>query len=80
MFNKKAQTSETITWVVASLIIIAVLLISIFFASSLGSLKTASEEDTEGDWIEAKTEMALSINDDNEEEIKKWISEENDEE
>ena len=33
MFDKKAQIGETMTWVAATLIIIMILIISIFFAS-----------------------------------------------
>jgi len=39
MRNKKAQTSETITWIVATIIIVLLLLFFIFGASMLGSTR-----------------------------------------
>jgi len=46
MYNKKAQISDTITWFVATLVIIVILSISIFLVSSSGFFKGSREIET----------------------------------
>jgi hypothetical protein len=40
MKNKRAQISETMTWIVATIIILIILLVSVFLASIVGQNKT----------------------------------------
>ncbi len=80
--NKKAQTGETITWIVATFIIIGILAIGIYTASILGktkSIKEKGESIEEKDLIKAETEMAFQINSANKNEINSWIEKEEDE-
>lgn len=79
--NKKAQVGETITWVIATIVLIAILIVFIFTSLALSKLKlfkvhlkTDSAEGT--DWIGAKTEMAYSLNSENKNRIQLWISKE----
>jgi len=82
MLNKKAQISETITWVVATIIIIVILIVFIYLSSllaemksiNIGDLKKSTEE--ESDWIGIKTSIAYSIRDDNKTIIENWIKNE----
>ena len=79
--NKKAQVGETITWIIATIILIGILIVFLFISVSLSKLKSFkadikvnSEESV--DWIELKTEMAYSINSENKNRINLWISRE----
>ena len=45
MLNKKAQVSETMTWIVATLIIVVVLIIFIFISSSFAKAKNLTVKD-----------------------------------
>lgn len=79
--NKKAQVGETITWIIATIILIGILIVFLFISVSLSKLKSFkadikvnSEESV--DWIELKTEMAYSINSENKNRINLWISKE----
>jgi len=78
--SKKAQIGETMTWVVATIIIIVTLIIFIYVSSllkeirniKLPDLKIDSKEDV--NWLEAKTSFAHSLADNkNKKEIDKWI-------
>ncbi len=44
MFDKKAQIGDTITWFVATIIIIVILTVSIYVSSLLGAAKVVSAE------------------------------------
>lgn len=79
--NKKAQVGETITWIIATIILIGILIVFLFISVSLSKLKSFkadikvnSEESI--DWIELKTEMAYSISSENKNRINLWISKE----
>ncbi len=87
MLNKKAQVGETMTWIIATVIVIVILIVFIFVSSSLASLK-GIEKFTKSifggddvlvlkmDWIKVKNSIAFGINSDNEEFIKNWIEKE----
>ena len=55
MFNKKAQIGDTITWMVATLVIIVVLGISVLVTIPLGSEKKIKIEDKQKDFIATKS-------------------------
>ena len=81
--SKKAQVGETVTWIVATIVLIAILLIFIFASSILAkskslkvNLKANSEEDVS--WIDSKTKMAYSLNNANKNKIIAWISQKED--
>jgi hypothetical protein len=84
--NKKAQIGETLTWIVATLIILGVLLIFIYAslalakAKSVNSLKVKDHINSfprglEENWIETKNEMAFTRNSQNKQAILDWIKE-----
>lgn len=80
--NKKGQTGETITWIVATFIIIAILVIGIYTASVLGKTKSIKEKESfieEEDIIKAETKMAFETINKNKQEINSWIEKEEDE-
>jgi biopolymer transport protein ExbD len=79
--NKKGQVGETITWVIATIVLIVILLIFIYTSIALSKVKSLkinfkanSEEDV--DWINSKTQIAYSISSSNKNKIQNWISEE----
>ena len=81
--SKKAQVGETVTWIVATIVLIAILLIFIFASSILAkskslkvNFKANSEEDAS--WIDSKTQMAYSLNNANRNKIVTWISQKED--
>lgn len=83
-YNKKAQISDTMTWIIATIIIIVSLSFFIFLADGLargGAIKNAFDTaffgvDFELDKeINAKTDAAFKINKLNEDKIKEWINE-----
>jgi len=55
MLNKKAQVGDTITWIVATLIIVVVLGISVFATISVSNKKTIFLDDKEKDFIATKS-------------------------
>jgi len=79
MKNKRGQVGESITWVVATIIVIVLLLIFIYASILLSKTKSlkldvkANSEDS-FDWINSKTQIAYSINDNNKNKIEGWIS------
>lgn len=80
--NKKAQIGETLTWVVATIIIVVVLLIFIYVSIALGKSKAVDTikiktEESSVDWIEVKTNLAYSLNNENQNKINEWIDLEN---
>jgi len=76
--NKKAQIGGTLSWFVATLIIIFVLLIGIYAASVLGKTKFLEfdkELDDSGDsWIEIKNSKAFEKNSENKGIITDWLN------
>ena len=66
MFNKKSgQIGETITWVVATIIIIVILLISIFAATSYpGKSKGAFSSEKRNDFIASESFFAYLLTED----------------
>jgi hypothetical protein len=77
--GKKAQVAETMTWVVATIIIIVLLVASIYLSSLLGKSKDLKvggiESSEENNWVNSKTQMALEINNENVNRILNWVSE-----
>jgi hypothetical protein len=83
--NKKAQVGETLTWIVATLVIFGVLLIFIYAsilmakAKSMNSIKVKEHVDSlvnfDDDWIQLKSEMAFARNQENKKQIVDWINE-----
>ena len=68
MSNKKAQVSETVTWIVATLVIIVVLVVFLYFSSILGKGKEITKAEiksanSEGysDWINQKNSFAYEL-------------------
>ena len=82
--NKTAQIGETVTWVIASIIIIATLIVFVYLSSilattnflSLSNLKISNEE--KSDQIDIKISIAHKLaNDKNKKIIDEWIKNEN---
>jgi len=78
--NKKAQLGETMTWIVATLIIIVALIMFIYTSSILAKIKVINLPDLKIDsekdinWLETKTLFAHSqSNNQNKEKIDEWI-------
>lgn len=81
MLNKRGQLGEGITWFVATIIIIVVLIIFIFVVNLIAQVKSiANFEDevkkNEENRIYYKSTLAMQINNDNEDKILEWISNE----
>ncbi len=86
MLNKKltkGQVGDTVTWLVATLIIIFILGIFIFISNGLAkanqissSLKeffSGSKDAAKADWFSVKTNLAFSKNSENKDKITEWI-------
>ncbi len=77
--SKKAQVAETMTWVVATIIIIFLILSSIYIASLLGenkNLKTNKIETSSNyNWVENKSKNAFELNSENRAEVVLWLNE-----
>jgi len=84
--NKKAQVGETLTWIVATLVIIGTLLLFIYGSVALAKSKSIGSGGisnkigsqvlgTDVDWIESKNEIAFSINPNDKEKIERWLNE-----
>ncbi len=80
---KRAQISETMTWIVATIIIIVSLTFFVFLADVLaqeGAIKNFADKTTSGvsfeldKEVKAKTNMAFELNSLNKEKINNWIS------
>lgn len=81
MINKRGQVGESITWVIATIVVIVLLIIFIYASivlSEFKSLKTSTKKISTGsvDWISSKTQMAYSISSSNKNKIQTWISQE----
>jgi len=85
--RKRGQTSETITWIIATIIIIAILMVFIYASYALSKTKeivrsvkgvfSGDEEEENAGWIKTKTLLAYEIDDGNKALIDKWIGENN---
>jgi len=74
--NKRGQVGESITWIIATIVLIAILLIFIYASVALSKMKSIKinlKEDSV-DWINAKNQMAYSISSVNKNRIQTWIS------
>ena len=74
---KKAQIGETMTWVVATLIIVFVLVSSVYFAILLGKTKSLSYSDKssiEESFVEVEILKAYELNSENKIQIDEWIN------
>ena len=71
--NKRAQIGETMTWVVATLIILAVIIISVVITSTVfsGKEKNFESYDEEKDYVATKSVLNFLSNEKNLELIKK---------
>ena len=84
MLNKKrGQVSDTITWIVATIIIVVILLIFVFASSVLANAKNLGpnlvsefigDYEKKANWIDVKTEFAYEINLNNKNKIDVWIN------
>ena len=73
--NKKAQVGETMTWIVATVVIIVILTITIYTSSALSKLKQVNYDPPEEkvDRIERKITFAYNIDTNNAKFIDGWI-------
>lgn len=79
--SKKGQVGESITWVIATIVVIVLLIIFIYASivlSELKSLKINTKKTSVSlvDWIDSKTQMAYAISSGNKNKIQVWISQE----
>lgn len=76
--NKKAQIGETITWVVATLIIIFILVSSVYIAILLGKTKSIESFDSKKtedvSLTELQTLQAYELNSENKIQIENWVN------
>jgi hypothetical protein len=84
MLNKKAQVGESLTWMIATVIIIVILIIFVYASSILAVKNKGVEIKTKyskirvnEDWIKAKNEMGFSRSSDKDNRafIENWIKE-----
>lgn len=89
MLNNKGQIAETITWVVATMIIVVTLIVFIFISVGVSETKNLSLNNVvakAGDFLvsdgvgdisrlKMKTDFALSLDENNKEKINGWINE-----
>ncbi len=82
--NRSAQVGETVTWIVATIIIVVILVVFIFISSKIAVLKNLGSNinslslgaDSETyNWVAMKTSFAYLINSENKNIIDKWIKE-----
>jgi hypothetical protein len=81
--NRKAQIGETLTWIIATLIIVLILFIFIMASIALGKAKNLNSNrnvdigNSKIDLIKTKIEIAYGINSQNRNKIEEWIALEN---
>lgn len=82
MLSKRAQVSDTMVWIVATLIILFVLFVFIFVSGLLADAKDVveysvnvgfSEGHVDIERVSAKTEFAFDIDSTNKEVIEQWL-------
>ena len=64
--NKRAQIGETMTWIIATIVIIVILIISIYISSLLGEAKSIipyDDFDRENDLLMEKSVFAYFLSD-----------------
>jgi len=77
--NKKGQVSDALTWVVATMIIVFILITSIYISSLLGKTKIVDKNkigisgDNSEDWVFEKSKMAYNIDSSHRNEIEFWV-------
>ena len=81
--SKRSQVGDTLTWLIATLIIIFILGIFIYIANGLakanqisGTFKELFSSNSDNDkvnWLNVKTNLAFDKNSDNKAEIEGWI-------
>lgn len=77
--NCKGQIGETLTWVIATLIIALILVLFIIASASLGKAKNLASNrnvdlgNSKIDLIKTKTEIAYTLNNQNKNKIEEWI-------
>ena len=77
--NHKGQVGETITWVLATILLIVILIVFIYASIAMAKVKYLKLDIklTSGssvDWVNSKTQMAYSINPNNKNKIQVWVS------
>lgn len=76
--DKKAQIGGTLSWFVATLIIIFILLIGIYAASILGKTKfmefDEKTEESSDSWLKIKNSFAFEKDSSNKETIDNWLN------
>jgi hypothetical protein len=89
MLNNRGQIAETVTWIVATMIIVVTLTVFIFISVQMSNAKNLSlsgiastvgsffisDDVGKIDRSELKTLFALSLNEKNQEKINGWINE-----
>ncbi len=80
-FNKKGQVGETMTWVIATILLIVILFIFIYASTLMAKTKNIHinfklGQGISSDRIDIKTQMALSLIPSNKNTIERWISQE----
>ncbi len=75
MLNKKAQVGETMTWIVATVIIIVILILTIYTSSVLSKLKVMKPDGLTNkvDRLEQKITFAYNVDPSNAKFIEDWI-------
>lgn len=80
--NKRAQLGETMTWVIATIIVVVTLIVFIYVSSLLKGIRDVKIPDLKLDsnsdvnWIQSKISFAHSLDEDkNKEFIDNWIKE-----
>jgi hypothetical protein len=80
--NKHGQVGETLTWVIATIIILIVLIVFVYASIGLAKSKNIASSKTssgklgssQGDWIDLKNSLAYSLNNKNQKNIERWIN------
>lgn len=80
--NKKAQVGETITWVVATIVIIGVMIIFLFISSLMAKLKSIGIGDLnptleKSNPLTTKTSLAEQLNSQNKDTIENILNKNN---
>jgi len=84
--SKRSQVGDTMTWVVATIVIIIILGVFLFASNILAEAKNISQRvkgvfsSGQGDygeinWIKSKTSLAFEVNSQNKGKIEAWINE-----
>ena len=77
--NKRGQVGETLTWAIATIVLIAILIVFIYASVALSKVKMLKTEIKANsadsvNWISAKTQIAYSVSSANKNKIQVWIS------